>query len=215
MKSLARLLCLILVSLASFSSMIFGQNVAPSFAEQIVKHREEYKLGFLNNDRSPLGADDIQHLRFFEADEKYRVTCSFQRTPDEKPFDLPTYSGITRLYVKYGVLSFELDGQKLQLAVYQNLSMGKNPLYANHLFLPFRDATNDETTYAGGRYMDLMASDLESGAPVIDFNKCYNPWCHYSDGYNCPIPPVENTLDIPILAGERNWVGEKKLSAKK
>ncbi len=204
-----RIIACILWLAFSFSSA-FGQSADTDFAATIAKHREEYKRGFLENARSPLDSSDLGKLRFFPSNEQYKVSCNFQRTPDEKPFDLPTYSGITRLYVKYGVLSFELEGQKLQLSVYKNLSMGNNPLYANHLFLPFRDATNDETTYGGGRYMDLKASELEAGNPVIDFNKCYNPWCHYSDGYNCPIPPSENTLEIPILAGEMNWVGEKK-----
>ncbi len=187
-----------------------GQNADADFASHIAEHREEYKRGFLENPRSPLDSSDLDKLRFFPPDEKYKFACTFQLTPDEQPFDLPTYSGITRLYVKYGLLSFELDGQKLQLSVYKNLTFGNNPLYANHLFLPFRDATNDDTTYGGGRYMDLKASELEAGNFSLDFNKCYNPWCHYSDGYNCPIPPVENTLKIPIPAGEMNWVGEKK-----
>jgi hypothetical protein len=187
-----------------------GQTPDTDFASQTAQHREQYKLGFLKNERSPLDSADLPLLRFFEADGKYRVACTFQRTPDEQPFDLPTYSGITRLYVKYGVLRFELDGQPLQLSVYKNLTFGNNPLYANHLFLPFRDATNGELTYGGGRYLDLLVQDVEAPGPTLDFNRCYNPWCHYSDGYNCPIPPSENTLAIPIPAGEMNWVGEHK-----
>ncbi|MBI5917236.1 MAG: DUF1684 domain-containing protein [Bacteroidetes bacterium] len=188
----------------------FGQTGGGHFADEIAQHRETYKKDFLENERSPLDSADLPNLRFFEPDERYRVACTFRRTPDEQPFDLPTYSGITRPYVKYGVLAFEIEGRKLQLAVYQNLTMRNMPQYAQHLFLPFRDATNDETTYGGGRYLDLLISDVEGEAPVLDFNKCYNPWCHYSDGYNCPIPPTENHLDIAIEAGEKLWVGEKK-----
>jgi uncharacterized protein (DUF1684 family) len=189
---------------------VFGQSSAGNFAEEIAQHRKTYKKGFLENERSPLDSADLPSLRFFEPDEHYRAACTFRRTPDEQPFDLPTYSGITRPYVKYGILSFEIEGRKLQLAVYQNLTMRNMPQYAQHLFLPFRDATNDETTYGGGRYIDLTISDVEGEAPMLDFNKCYNPWCHYSDGFNCPIPPTENHLDISIEAGEKMWVGEKK-----
>jgi uncharacterized protein len=189
---------------------VFGQTPATAYAGEINHHREEYKQDFLKNDRSPLQADDLPNLRFYEPDETYRVACTFQRTPDEKPFDLPTYSGITKPYVKYGVLTFELKGETRQLAVYQSLALRGMPQYAQYLFLPFRDLTNDETTYGGGRYMDLKMSDLEGESPVIDFNKCYNPWCHYSDGYNCPIPPSENTLDVAIEAGEKMWAGKKK-----
>ena len=188
----------------------FGQTDGTDFASQIAKHRAEYKQDFLKSERSPLDSADLQNLRFFEADEKYRVACTFQRTPDEKPFDLPTSGGITKPFVKYGVLTFHLDGQTLQLAVYQNLALQKIPAYAQLLFLPFRDATNGETTYGGGRYIDLSIAEVEVEAPILDFNKCYNPWCHYSDGYTCPIPPSENTLEVEIQAGERIWAGEKK-----
>ncbi len=188
----------------------FGQNGETAFAEQIENHRAAYKQDFLKNERSPLDSADLPNLRFFPADEKYRVTCTFERTPNEKPFEIPTSSGITKPFVKYGVLRFELDGKSLQLAVYQNLTLRNMPIYAQHLFLPFRDETNGETTYGGGRYLDLSIAEVEVEAPVLDFNRCYNPWCHYSDGFNCPIPPAENTLDIEINAGEAAWVGEKK-----
>lgn len=188
----------------------FGQNEVADFASEIAKHRAEYKAGFLEDERSPLDSADLLHLRFFEANEAYRVVCTFQRTPDEKPFEVPTSSGITKPFVKYGTLSFEITGKQLQLAVYQNLALRNMPVYAQHLFLPFRDDTNGETTYGGGRYIDLTIAEVEAEAPMLDFNKCYNPWCHYSDGYNCPIPPSENTLEVAIPAGEMMWEGEKK-----
>ncbi|MFT4762129.1 MAG: hypothetical protein ACI9LN_004113, partial [Saprospiraceae bacterium] len=70
--------------------------------------------------------------------------------------------------------------------------------------------TNSETTYGGGRYLDFKTTDIVDGKMTIDFNKTYNPWCHYSDGYNCPIPPKENHLEVEIVAGERNFGKEKK-----
>ncbi|MCB0519256.1 MAG: DUF1684 domain-containing protein [Lewinellaceae bacterium] len=188
----------------------FGQKEGTSFREAILQHREAYKQEFLADERSPLQAGDLANLRFFEPDENYRVAFSFRLTPDEKPFELPTYSGRTKPFRKYGVLSFEINGQPCQLAVYQNLGLRNMPQYAQHLFLPFRDLTNDETTYGGGRYIDLTVQEVEAENPVLDFNKCYNPWCHYSDGYNCPVPPTENSLEVAIKAGEMKWAGEKK-----
>jgi uncharacterized protein (DUF1684 family) len=195
----------LLLGLFCFSA--YGQKMSDGYVQQIAQYREEYKEGFLHNERSPLKAADIDKLRFFEADVKYRVKCRFERTPYEKPFDLPTSSGKSKQFVKYGVLHFELEGKQLQLAVYQNLTL-KNA--GQHLFLPFRDETNGDSTYGGGRYIDLSVADVEAKNPVLDFNKCYNPWCSYSDGYSCPIPPVENTLKIEVPAGEKLWAGEKK-----
>jgi uncharacterized protein (DUF1684 family) len=39
----------------------------------------------------------------------------------------------------------------------------------------------------------------------IDFNDAGNPSCNYSPFYNCPIPPPENTLTVPIRAGEMTY----------
>ena len=40
---------------------------------------------------------------------------------------------------------------------------------------------------------------------TLDFNKAYNPYCAYSNDYNCPIPPKENRLAVAISAGEMNF----------
>ena len=71
-------------------------------------------------------------------------------------------------------------------------------------FLPFRDSTSGKTTYGAGRYIDLEPNP--DGSVTIDFNMAYNPYCAYNDSYSCPLPPVENWLQIPIEAGELDWV---------
>lgn len=194
---------------------LLAQSDELSYAEQINHHRSEYKADFDKDERAPLKGADLDDLRFFEPNESYKVQCTFERTPNEKPFDLPTYSGITKPYRKYGVLSFEVNGTAQTLAVYQSIKHLSHPLYKDYLFLPYRDLTNDETTYGGGRYIDLKISEVEGEQVYIDFNKTYNPWCSYSDGYNCPIPPSENSLDIAIEAGEKAYAGEKKHRKKK
>jgi hypothetical protein len=198
-----------LIAFMFFAAVLPAQDDA-TFMEEIMRHRAEYKQHFLENDRSPLKADDLPLLRFYEPDGRYRLRCTFQRTPDEKPFELPTYSGITKPFVKFGVLTFQWEGKPQTLAVYQTLPWRHVPMSATHLFLPFRDATSGETTYGGGRYLDLEVKDTEDGEVWLDFNRCYNPWCCYSDGYNCPIPPTENHLSIAVEAGEKMWAGEKK-----
>jgi len=78
-----------------------------------------------------------------------------------------------------------------------------HPIYKNHIFIPFTDLTNGEETYGGGRYID--ATIPKGKSITLDFNYSYNPYCHYTEGYNCPIPPKENFLDIKIKAGEKIW----------
>jgi uncharacterized protein (DUF1684 family) len=81
--------------------------------------------------------------------------------------------------------------------------------YAGGLFIPFRDATNGEATYAAGRYLlDTAKSadlggDPAAGTLVIDFNFAYQPSCAFDSRWACPLAPPENRLDLTIRAGER------------
>jgi uncharacterized protein len=53
-----------------------------------------------------------------------------------------------------------------------------------------------------GRYVDLKKASGNNY--LLDFNMAYNPACAFSEYYNCPVPPKENTLAVPIRAGEMN-----------
>ena len=64
---------------------------------------------------------------------------------------------------------------------------------------------NGDTTYGGGRYIDLMKTDVNDGNVMLDFNKAYNPDCAFGEGFSCPIPPAENRLGIAVKAGEKIW----------
>jgi len=106
---------------------------------------------------------------------------------------MPTSTDRLPIYKQYGIAIFTIDGVEYTLSVFQNLK------HKTSLFLPFYDLTSGETTYGGGRYLDLP---IQRGKKIkIDFNKAYHPYCAYNDGYSCPIPPSENRLDVEILAG--------------
>jgi uncharacterized protein (DUF1684 family) len=190
---------------------LFVSNVnAQTYKDSIDEHRKHYKEDFIKEERSPLKGNDTSLLRFYAADKKYRVTADFTLTPDSPSFDMPTYSGKTKKFRQYGIAYFTIDKKKVSLRVFQNLKLLDDDKYKNHLFIPFTDATAYTETYAGGRYIDLETTDIKEGKLVIDFNKCYNPYCMYAEGYNCPIPPVENRLPIAIRAGEKLYAGKHK-----
>jgi hypothetical protein len=176
-----------------------------SFQVEIENHRAHYKEEFLKDSHSPLKEADLTYLRFFDPDSAYKVVANFVKAPKSKPFSMPTYSGIQKEYVKYGELHFRINSQDLSLSVYQSLSLRQQPMYRDYLFIPFKDATSAHETYGGGRYMDIRMGDIKEGDYTLDFNKAYNPYCAYSDGYNCPIPPKENSLLIKVMAGEKNF----------
>lgn len=193
---------------------VSAQSSSTTFKWEIAQHRQQYKLDFLTEPRSPLKAQDTAFLDFFEPDLEWRIKARFVSTPDAIPFDLPTYSGKTKQYRQYGELIFEKAGKTHRLQLYQSIQLAQMEAYRDYLFLPFKDLTNAAETYGGGRYLDFRMKEIEevdgSAWLWIDFNKCYNPYCAFSDGYNCPVPPVENHLDLRVDAGERNFKGEKK-----
>lgn len=176
------------------------------FANDITKHREAYKNDFLASPGGPLHSpEELSYLRFYEPDSLYRVDATVQLTPAAEPFDMPTYNGQTRPHVEYAVLSFRLNGKVQQLTLYRNLNLIRQPAYRDYLFLPFKDATSGLATYGGGRYLDFRLGDIKNGHLVIDFNKAYNPYCAYQEGYPCPIPPKKNVLSVSIEAGEKTY----------
>ena len=67
----------------------------------------------------------------------------------------------------------------------------------------FRDATNGKETSGMGRYLSVPRLGGTQNY-MLDFNRAENPACVFSDLYNCPLPPKENTLKVPILAGEKD-----------
>lgn len=171
--------------------------------------REGRDKEFRDKVESPLQEKDFagfDGLRNYPYDSKFRVKAVFTRTKDEKYFQMPTSSGITKKFVKYGVLKFDLGGKKQALNVYQIESavLLRFPEYADLLFIPFKDRTSGKETYGVGRYIDIKTP--KGRTVIVDFNLAYNPNCAYgSEKYSCPIPPKDNVLRIEIKAGEKKF----------
>lgn len=138
-------------------------------------------------------------IHFFPFIAQYAVTARFVRTPQEKPFQMSTSSGMRETYKKYAEAFFLINKKEYKLNVYQSQELLKSADYKDYLFIPFTDATSGNETYEGGRYIDL--SIPQSDHVLINFNNAYHPYCAYTDGYNCPVPPQENHLPIKIEAG--------------
>lgn len=183
---------------------------AQNFSTKLEQHRQKYKADFISDSRAPLKENDIAFLDFFNADSTYEITAKVTLLTNQKVFKMPTYDGTSKEFIRYAQVNFNLQGQPVKLTLYKSIALAVNPLYKNLLFLPFTDLTNGKTTYGGGRYIDLDLTTIHNEHIVIDFNKAYNPYCAYSDGYRCPIPPEENNIELSILAGEKLFKGEKK-----
>lgn len=199
---------ILLVTILTLSAC-FSKNRSP-FEQDIYQYRLEYLQSFLEEERSPLEKSDLKNLRFFQADSNFVVKADYQLFSDQEAMDFPTSSGKKKSYRKYARLDFELEQKDLILFVYQSMTLKDMDDYKDYLFLPFTDLTSGEQSYGGGRYIDLKIQDFNDAKVVIDFNKAYNPWCAYSDGFNCPIPPRENDIEVAITAGEMTYKGKYK-----
>ena len=173
------------------------------YQKTIEAHRLKYINDFLSEETAPIKKEDVPYIQFFDIDVKYRFEATFKKSIGEQPFDMATSSGKMKQYVKYGELTFIFEEKNTTISVYQSLSLIHHPLYKDYLFIPFKDLTTGESSYGAGRYIDTKFSEIIDNKMIIDFNKCYNPYCAYADGYSCPIPPKENTLNIGIEAGEK------------
>lgn len=183
--------------------------MAQSLEQEIQSYRGKQIQEMVKDEFGPLRKDQVEYVSFYPAKQDYVVTAAVEQLFNEPTFRMPTYDGTSNEYKRYGFLNFELNGKKYKLTAYQSVALFQNATYKNHLFVPFMDNTTGETTYEGGRYLDLSISDIKDGKIKIDFNKAYNPYCAYSNGYRCPQPPKDNILNAAIEAGEKKYKGPK------
>ncbi len=146
---------------------------------------------------------DTAHIVFYPIKSKWKVTAKVTLLPDAKPFKITTSSGKLKEARQYAQLQFTIKGKTHSLYVYQLLQLKKEQETAEHLFIPFTDKSSGKGSYGGGRYISLLTTDLQSGTMILDFNKAYNPYCAFTTGYNCPIPPQENFIPLSVKAGEQ------------
>lgn len=189
------------------SIILFSSCESAKFIAEIEEYRQEYKANFDTDSHAPLKGTQLDSMRFFPPRSKYQVVAKAKMILNGKTLQIPTSSGKQKVFKEYALAEFTVDGVRTQLTIYQNQRVIAIPKYKDYLFLPFNDLTNGEESYGGGRYIDITIQDIKNDKVLIDFNKAYNPYCHYSAGYNCPIPPVNNQLNIAIKAGERSWIG--------
>jgi uncharacterized protein (DUF1684 family) len=136
-------------------------------------------------------------LPYFPVNEDYRVPADLKVISSSQILEMPTSTGQVRKMRRVGTLAFTLKGQAATLTAFVDAT--ENDM--RRLFVPFGDLTNGSETYQGGRYLDLDRT--ATGLYDLDFNRAYHPFCLYNSTYDCPVPPRENRLTMPIRAGER------------
>ena len=168
------------------------------FAAKLAADRAAKDAAFLAGDDPIPRSRHAQFLplAYFPIERDYSVPAVLKPSNDPTIIEMPTSTGTQRKMRRAGTLEFTLKGQPLKLTALNEV--GQDP---SHLFVPFSDLTSGTETYAAGRFMDLSRNG--TGIYEVDFNRAYIPYCYYSPTYECPYPPPENRLQIPIRAGER------------
>ncbi|HTT73124.1 MAG TPA: DUF1684 domain-containing protein [Thermoplasmata archaeon] len=141
-------------------------------------------------------------LRYFPPDPKFRVRARLVRRPVPEEAYLRTNRDGQAVMRYLGDLTFRLGGREVALRLYHaGEGVGAS------VFVPFRDATSGTESYGAGRYLTLELDP--SDEYQLDFNRAFNPYCAYTDDFECGFPPAENDLPVAVRAGERVWAADR------
>ena len=176
-----------------------GRGPLP-YPDQIAAWHAEKDQFMRQSSQSPVPAAEratFPPLSYFPTDPTYRIPAMLQPVAPGPAIEMPTSTGQRRQMRRVGTLAFTLHGQPLSLGAF----VEADEKDARRLFVPFGDLTNGVETYPGGRYLDL--EQTASGVYDLDFNRAYHPFCLFNSSYDCPYPPPESRLKVPIRAGER------------
>jgi uncharacterized protein (DUF1684 family) len=172
--------------------------------EELQGFRARKDTFFRDDPDSPLTSEQratFSGLRYFPDAETLRLRLPLETdgVDLDEPIRMQTTSGEIEEYRRAGVVRFEVDGEAAQLTLYRSAD-------GEELFLPFRDTTSGGESYGAGRYLEVDPPGPD-GLVEVDLNYAYNPYCAYNPDWACPLPPLENWLQVPIRAGERTFSG--------
>jgi uncharacterized protein (DUF1684 family) len=193
-----------------FSIILATNIIGQTYEDSIIENRVIHMGELIDSSKHILNQNEIDHfegLAYFDVDSNYRITAKYTKSIGKK-FKMPTTTERAPIYRRHGYVDFNLNGKAIRLTTYQNMALRKQKEYKDYLFIPFRDETCGNESYGGGRYLDVKIPSQDT--LILDFNRVYNPYCVYSNRYSCPIPPSENTIAVPIPAGEKVPVGYSK-----
>ncbi len=194
------------IAVTTFLLIIFYSLYTPKSSNPanaplgIMEWRSQKDQSFLRDAESPLTEEQksmFKGLNYFPVDPEFSVIADWRPLDPSDSITLIDTKGGSRTYFRSGIASFEFNNVPCELTVLHPIDMEDE----TYLFIPFFDETSAISTYGGGRYVEPEL--LENGRILIDFNRAYNPYCVYNKDYRCPIPPLENQINVSIRAGEK------------
>jgi len=195
-----------LISLSSVLILSINCMAQNNWETMLIQYRDSIDAEFSDPERSILPQSELEKfagIDYFNPDESWNIEVKIKKIKKPEMFSMATSTDRAPEYKAFAKIFFKRDGKKHVLTLYQSIDLMKREEYKDYLFLPFTDLTSGEEAYGGGRYLELSISDLEDNR--IDFNYAFNPYCAYNHKYSCPIPPLENHLEIKVNAGAKAY----------
>ena len=140
--------------------------------------------------------ESLMEIDRYDIDPNWNLQARLVRYEGSQKVTMKNQLGMDISMDSEGYLEFEIGKETFQL-----VTLDGGP---EEYFIIFADETTGGETYGGGRYLYVPKANAE-GTTQIDFNKAYNPPCVFTDYATCLLPPVENQLQVAILAGEKNY----------
>lgn len=145
-------------------------------------------------DREAEQKKNFKGFKYFPTDPAFKITAKYIRYEPPKPTirvegigtEIPTFF--------MGQAQFTLNGVACTLEAEQS---------GDELLFNFKDGTNKDSTYGGGRRFYLPPP--KGDEIILDFNLTDNWPCAYTPFATCPIPPKENVLKVRVEAGEKRF----------
>lgn len=142
-------------------------------------------------DRDSENRRNFTGFKYYPLDPAYKITAKYVPYDPPKPTVRVEGIGTEMPTFFIGQAQFTLNGAECALEAEQS---------GDELLFNFKDETNADTTYGGGRRFYLPPP--EGDEIVLDFNLTNNWPCAYTPFATCPIPPRENKLNVRVEAGE-------------
>lgn len=170
-----------------------------AYTQEVLEYWADRNDFFRTSEASPFvqKGQEYEEVAYFEPRIEFKVNGKLNRLSKRETLTLGNSDGTSTTYLKYAFVNFKIKDQECSLLILRALGFG------NQYLLAFGDGTSGDTTYGGGRYLDVIIG--KSDQITLDFNKAYNPYCAYFDDFTCPLPPRENLLEVSIEAGEKNY----------
>ncbi len=178
------------------------------YVVELERERQMKDRFMAHHPESPFVAEGVpgfRGLRYFPVDPSLRVAARLERRPAPEEAYLRTNRDGQSTMRLIGELRFALRGRELRLRVFH---AGEG--VGTSVFVPFRDGTSGSESYGPGRYLTLELNERDEYE--LDFNRAFNPYCAYTDAYECGFPPADNDLPVPIRAGEKVWSEDRNPS---